>query len=1161
MTKRLSRGNRSRRSCCLFFLLSTILIIIAIAGSTAWLYYNPISTDALHQRVLSRLENISGLRVTYDSADITLARGEYRISNLQFHEPDSTGAPLLTIEAVNASISPWQIITNKESLIKRVTLTNPTGLDILYSSRNIAPGKRTRFLIDSIRKAQPAGHTVTTQLPFDELVIRNIELSLVEKDGILPDINPTTTTMLLTGNLNVKNAEAHELNVAFSGNAVRPTNGAQEELISNLVAVAVIEDTNSANISAKADTVSLTHLFREMPNTTLQATDLSTDIELDLENTDHSYNGTIVAKSLTVVSPEKNFRVNDNDIHLDLDIDYNTSTTLSSLHHLALRSAGADAALSGTLLAASPHTFDLTIHADELDRDYRVQLERFLPEGWDIQANRESVAADIRVRGENKQIVDLDGLMKVRATNLITPILPAPLHNLHGDVHFDTSSVRFVDMTAEYAGARLALDGAYLGEPWKLPLTGQLKINWSAILPLKELLRLHGAGLPGIRLSADGTLKGHGTWQQNLNPTDDSLTSIPEINGDIAFENVSIQHPSLPAPLQNLNGNTRVKGNTIEVENLTGTMRGGKLEVTGTLTGDRYVWRNTRIDAALKTQLNLGQLEPYLTPDQQKTIGKYDLTGTARTQIALKGPLTGIGSHLTGTIQISDVGFTPDFDFMRGRFSGVSGELAWNGESITLTDITGQLNDEDIALQGNVSPQEIRLQIQSDTLLENIEKTFPIMDKYLDMSGNVSTNIEFRAENTDNTPTPGNESITQALELIKSEINKHINNKTYSLNGKLVFNDASIRHIGMPPGRKENGKDIPAGRLNHLNGTVEIKNDTLIVSENATLSASFSDTAKCRISGTMKLRPDDFPELKIKISTGEMLKLDTWALGWGKDLNPPDKPPMTGKKFHLTAEITAPAITFRNQTGGRSRGKLTFDMTQNESPRVTNFQEIVIQGNQPGMGHIVGNGKIESFYWNRREFPRWEASIDAQAMPLETMLSTVFTEPANIRGIYTGNLVVNGTGGDPRSIRGQGSATLVNLELGGTSVIRQIGQQTGRNFGSTQFQTARAATFQIGNGVLSSRDINLDSNGLQLEMRGDYWFAADAGRGIPAKTIDGTMRMRLFKSVLGNIPLIGPVADLADEVTNALLLAFRITGTADNPRVSPVALPAFQAAN
>src|SRR5690606_13846954 len=106
-----------------------------------------------------------------------------------------------------------------------------------------------------------------------------------------------------------------------------------------------------------------------------------------------------------------------------------------------------------------------------------------------------------------------------------------------------------------------------------------------------------------------------------------------------------------------------------------------------------------------------------------------------------------------------------------------------------------------------------------------------------------------------------------------------------------------------------------------------------------TLDAAFADTPNCRISGTLRMRPGNYPAMDIKISSAGTMKLDTWATGWGKGLPRLEKPPMTGKKVDVSAEIVAPSIVYQGQEAGRSRGRVIFSMTQNDTPRVTTFEE------------------------------------------------------------------------------------------------------------------------------------------------------------------------------------------------------------------------------
>ena len=97
----------------------------------------------------------------------------------------------------------------------------------------------------------------------------------------------------------------------------------------------------------------------------------------------------------------------------------------------------------------------------------------------------------------------------------------------------------------------------------------------------------------------------------------------------------------------------------------------------------------------------------------------------------------------------------------------------------------------------------------------------------------------------------------------------------------------------------------------------------------------------------------------------------------------------------------------------------------------------------------------------------------------------------------------------------------------------------------------RAARLQLKYGRGRRISNSFQTNGLLLEMNGSYYFD---------KRIDAMMRLNFFTSVLGEIPLLGELADLADRAVGKLLLAFRVSGTASNPRVQPIPFALFQGA-
>lgn len=1148
-----------RRSCCVIVILAFFVGLVAFGGLFAWFYTHPIQNAALNARVLHRLERISGMDVSYDSASLTIATGKYEIRNLKFRENGSPES-VLEIGKLLARVRPWEILVNPEAFITSVEINEPSPLDLVYSVGSIKPGKRLQLLLDSVKNAQPPDSKHAGQMPIDLLEVKNLKLIFAEKEGILPGLATDNPAAVLYGNLSAHNRDSN-LEFTFSGNLQQQeTSGTlgTDRASQPMEISGLLQDEGKVSLDVQSDQLNLSNVFRELPRTAISGEKVQLTLTADkLPNQGLAMSGALKAGHINYTSPEKQIELHDDDLALAFDVDLNTTSGLVAIRQLQLNSKNAAAGFVGWFNYLGNKDFDVAVTADKLGAGYRRLLTDKLPQGWNIQTTDESQSVNIKLAGQPGNLRSVEGKVAVRGVQVISPGLQAPVQNLQGDLLFNHNSIQIKDLTGDYAGIRVAADGNFVGDYWD-GRTGLLDVAWSAVVPLDQIMRIHAAQLTQGEgaIKGAGTISGRGTWKQSFGETTATSPRLPEVNGEFVFDDVQLNHRSLPSPVSALNGTATVDGARLIIKELSGSMQGNKLDVRGAVNGRDVFWHDPQLSVTLESKLDLAAIGNYLSANQKANLEKYNLSGQAESAVALEGPLTDIASHFTGSIRITDAAFSPNLQFLIGSVSNVNGLVSWDGSNMALQGVTGELNGEVLDLEGDLSAHHINLSVKASSQLENIAVTFPQLDKFFNMSGPMQSDITFSAgtrSDTDSTQT-----LAQALEAVRNVLDESIAAKSYRLDGTLKFNGADIRHISMPPARKESGRNIPAGELRELSGTVVLKDNSFMVSDDTPLDCAFSDTENCRLSGSIELRPDDLPAVRMRVSTASDLKLDTWALGWGADLPKPDKPPVTGKKFDLDAEITAPSVTFRRQQVGRSRAKLSFNMKQDETPRVTNFREVVLQGSQRGTGHVTGSGVIESYVWNKRDFPKWQANLDVQTMPVDSLLTAVFRDPSNIRGMITGNLSVHGVSNNPHSIRGQGSGAMRNLELGGTAVIRQLGQTTGRNLGGMQFETARAANFEIGNGALSSRDLALDTNGLQLEMHGDYWFAADPQRNIPAKTIDGALRMKLFKSMLGNIPIIGQVAELADEVTNALLLAFRVTGTADNPRVTPIALPLFQ---
>ncbi len=52
-----------------------------------------------------------------------------------------------------------------------------------------------------------------------------------------------------------------------------------------------------------------------------------------------------------------------------------------------------------------------------------------------------------------------------------------------------------------------------------------------------------------MALSGSGKISGQGTWRQDVSLKNPAASGIPQVEGDVVFENVAIRYPSLPAPI------------------------------------------------------------------------------------------------------------------------------------------------------------------------------------------------------------------------------------------------------------------------------------------------------------------------------------------------------------------------------------------------------------------------------------------------------------------------------------------------------------------------------------------------------------------------------------------------------------------------------------
>ena len=1179
-----------------FLCVTTIGFLLVLAGG-AWVWSHPIRADWIHERIVAKLRKAAGVDIAYDSASLDLPHQLYEFQNLRFTDPKQAGQELLSLASLTLHVRPLALLAGRETFIRDIEIAQPSVLDVRYDKTGVQLGPRLAFLA-KLTRAQSArdgdSEPASVDMPMQSFRIRDAKIRFeeittsTETGG--PEIRPTA---VLVGDIVARSSSARKVLATFEGTGFAPP--PDDKTITGRPIASGIKSTASfsrnkegsqVELSGSIGTASLADLFSNLPGTSASGTDVQIELKAkrgrELSDVQFAFD----AGGLDVTSAEHGIDIHDENVQGLIHSTYTSGTGELQIEDARASSSLVALETSGTVEIAARHAYNLNVSASRLTGGYRKLLTRFLPQGWNVTAPQEGMSLDTRIAGNSRQLNAVNGQFRFRDISLATPHLQQPVKELSGAIDLATDTLTIHNLSGRYGQTNLAIAGDIRGD-FLRKREGQLNLAWNTSSTPDDLMAMvqqvpstRKGNKPPPKLQkpkSRGTITGTGTYQQFVSLATGGGTLPPQVGGTINVRGAGFSHPSLPAPIEELNGALHIDGDRLVVDNLSGTLRDTKVLISGLLKGRGVFWEDPSLSASVTTKLDLAQIITYLPAEQKQTIMRNRISGDATTKFTLSGSLKQLGeARFAGSVQLHNVALQPQLEFMSGGFTGLDGEVQWDGRALKLNDLHGELNGESVRASGTLSPDAISLDLAGVADLAAVIKTFPQLEKWLEMSGPAKFDVHFgvgdagETQSSGKSPLPIDEEDSDAstnrlvalFGQLPPRLEEAVASKQYKLVGEVEFQGSNIRHRAMPIERREGKQTIPRGEVRNMRGTAHIETDAFRVAEDSPVICDFSDTKNCRLSGLLQLRSKDLPEMSVKIESRSQLQLDSWITGWGTELPKTPAPPDTGKTFQLRAKINAPSVIYKGQRGGQSSGEVSFYMLQDgKSPRKTTFKSIQIAGAERGLGRLVGEGTIDSFVWEPGSYPKWQTKVDVDRMPLQSMLTAVFKEPTTLSGLVAvGNIELSGVGNDAERITGGGSAQLSDLVVGGTPVFQQIGQQTGRTFGGRYFQTADAAVFRVGNGALSSTDVQLNTSGMSMDIRGDYYFAGNRQQGIPEKTISGLMKINFLKSVFGGIPLLGDLAKFADDIAGGLLLAFRVSGNADHPNITPIPLPLFSGA-
>lgn len=1144
---------------------TALMLALCVAGITLFAFTVPLKWPALNVRVEQLFEKASGVHVKLASGRLFLSQMRYEIGGLQFFKDNSKDEPILHISRVDVTVLPLPLLMGKRSFIDSITIHASSELDLLYDENGPTLGPKAEFLRHVLSNIQP-GESSSSSFPFRSLKLVGAEVVFLERattetaSHVLPELGRQRISLTDFG-LRARASEAGLLQSDFEGFFSAGRNRTRLE----------------GKCKARGDsTVELVLAFPEgihIPNMcsgfpVAEALAGNFRLILNLAKTTSGYNvqSSLTADDVQLSAPAGSACVHDHGLKTELSGKYRKENATFELEKGSISSQMLQANVMGAIsFGGSARPFRGKFQASRVGEPYRQLAESLLPAGWEIRASDDSFSVDLDVRGSGRQFESVVGKVTFERLRLVSRNTRNAIQNLKGELDFEPGRLVLYGVTGKSGNAALSLEGAFTGD-YLNAQQGDLRLAWKAALPAEDCLLMAGVELQPISgkrsgTRCSGTVQTEGTLEQFVSLADPRKTSQPRLTGALSLSDVSFFPSGLRTPIEKLNGKLLFTGESAQIESLQARLLENTVSAKGLVKGNGYFWRNAAFDGAVHGRFDLAQLVTLLPRRLRDTALRYDIGGIVDGEIKVKAPLDSLEqAQLTGSAVIQGAQINPRFAFMDGILSGADASLQWDGTKLRLERFAAKVNGEPVEASGVLSPERVELALKSSFDLRTAASAFPVFGKWMEMSGPARCDLKFAFAWPDDAAVARQEvggNLIPLLAKAGERINNAVLTRSYTLDGKIDFGDelsgAVIRHKGMPPARvdEETGKSIPAGDIHNLHGTAILSGSVLKVPAHQPVSCELADTRNCKLSGSLQFRPNQLPIIEFSVETPDEARLDSWIYGWGKEYpHPPG--PVRRKDFEALAHISAARSSYKGQRAGPLRVDVHHELSKDRSRR-TEFNNIRLQGfGSPGgpQGTLSGNGWIEDFLLEGgSKTRRWGADLEIQNMRMLPLLVCVFKDVRNIDGMITTRLHLRGVGTDRNQITGGGSATMRRVAISRTPLIRKLGQTTGYSFESALFDTASSADFRINDGAVTTRNLALQSRGIMLEMHGSYYLD---------RRINALMRLNLFETVLGGIPIVDELAKFADKITGKLLMAFRVSGPVENPHVQPVPLPLFQ---
>ena len=1163
------RDKRRRRISVLLKVVGIPLLILAILGTV--LALTPFSSKTLDRQIQLAWRQATGLELSFRVSTYRLGKGILELTDVQIDNP-AEGRRLTDIARMSIGWK-WRPLTPSSLFaLDSVRIVTPTSARLyLDKERRLVPDPRLESFLRLANRLRGRIPTQPTQVGLASFQIVDIQLYLYREDE--------SGSRVVLG--------VKPLDIAFHSD---PRGGWSLTLTGKL---AGDKTTPLAKIRIDSDANSNEYFFTAI----LESFDLASHIHIPMpfqvetgevtvkgvarvrQNRIELDRSSIQAKSVRLASVPDGTALSPVDAELGFHLEYEPSTHDLEIANVELKAQDSFVRGQGTARLGGRSDFAFQVAQAEVNAATLTWIQKAFPSvSKDLRVEKGSILVHGSMAGDAHGIdrSRCSGNLELRDVDVWTSWVGKSIGPLELEAKITTTTIDASKIDLQALEHRFR--GSFrVGQPTDASTdTLDVRASWTAeidaagikdLVPRERFAQVENWDLHGDVLG-NGSIRGK--WRfaapkrqpaspENTgvrNPVRDFLERMTEtlqIDGLLRLDDMRVDNPQLPAPIENLSGTLVMSNRTLECSNLEGEILGSTITLSGQIKDKKSVLLLTDPDFNMyvKGEIDLSQAPMVMEPSKRSWLRRFRPQGLMQVDLLARGPMLRPAElSLLGDVKASNVSLDLESPFARGELRNARLNIHLLSDRIELDEVRGQIASIDLSTSGTISQDRVDLYVSGTGDLSDGPRILPWlaspgwhvngqarMSTHLDMSLRPETAILYQGDLFSNFLAVVNateksrevssfDSIYDALE----------DRVDWKIDGVLDAQDCSLWQRTMPQ------------KVTRINGRVLFDRSGFHTDGEGT--AQWGQCAGIT-SLTMEVAPQGYPRFKFDARFPRLV-IDEWVEGWGSNLMTsetlPRHAPFDPNAKPIEAETLRESVPlFVIETSIRSRSatyqKLDLDETSAhfvyslyEKPVFAGLLELDRLDAQLYDGDIRMNLDL---LWQHSSW--WSIALTVKDIVCDELLMSLYERESTITGRLSGEAAIRGHSDDRANWSAEGTCALRNSRFLGNPIFAALGKILGHKGLEDISFTDMRGEFKVRNRVVQIPSLSFEGTLMDLYSTGQ------AG-------LDGSLDLMIFYKFFGalkNIPVLSQLTSVIDAVGKSILKV-HAGGTIQNPQLTVV---------